>query len=138
MPEYDLLEESHIVTINSLEGFVLKYSAVRYMPPVAHNTTKNGVVLVALHGINARTYIGFGSVEVPPTDCDRLFLSTDKEHWLPTLRHLIQSPQLDIRDAWVLDAQNHGDSALLNEEVLATKPELTGDLIPPQIDTDDL
>ncbi|PSR72142.1 hypothetical protein PHLCEN_2v11990 [Hermanssonia centrifuga] len=46
-----------------------------------------------------------------------------KEHWEPTLEHLYDklansNPTIKVRDAWSIDAPNHGDAAVLNEEVL--------------------
>ena len=48
-----------------------------------------------------------------------------KEHWEPTIHRLFEqqyAPErrpLRIQDMWALDAPNHGDAAVLNEEVLA-------------------
>ena len=48
-----------------------------------------------------------------------------KEHWKPIIHHLFEQQYaseqcpLRIQDMWALDAPNHGDAAVLNEEVLA-------------------
>ena len=51
-----------------------------------------------------------------------------KEQWEPTFEHLFElygegqkkqhGPRNKIREIWAIDAPNHGDSAILNEEVL--------------------
>lgn len=44
-----------------------------------------------------------------------------KEHWEPTIEHLyhlIGSTTSEIREVWSIDAPNHGDAAVLNEETL--------------------
>lgn len=44
----------------------------------------------------------------------------DKEHFEPTIEKLfdLKSSAFIIREAWALDCQSHGESALLNEEKL--------------------
>ncbi|KAF7792206.1 hypothetical protein EIP86_003239 [Pleurotus ostreatoroseus] len=49
-----------------------------------------------------------------------------KEHWEPTLEDLYDivsrddnaNPKVSIREAWSIEASNHGDSAVLNEQTL--------------------
>ena len=45
-----------------------------------------------------------------------------KEHWEPTLEHILEHAAHDvrvkIRDAWAIDCPNHGDAAVLNERTL--------------------
>lgn len=48
-----------------------------------------------------------------------------KEQWEPTLRHLFElsakptsGAQVKIKEVWSIDAPNHGDAAVLNEETL--------------------
>ena len=50
------------------------------------------------------------------------------EHWEPTLEHLYDvlttqnkndSSAVKIREAWCIEAPNHGESYVLNEEVLS-------------------
>ncbi|KAF9068271.1 Alpha/beta hydrolase fold-1 [Rhodocollybia butyracea] len=46
-----------------------------------------------------------------------------KEHWEPTIDDLLdiieqQQPKIKIREIWSIDAPNHGDAAILNEEKL--------------------
>ncbi|KAI0643911.1 Alpha/beta hydrolase fold-1 [Trametes meyenii] len=45
-----------------------------------------------------------------------------KEHWEPTIEHLFalarDSKNVKIRDAWCIDAPNHGEAAKLNEKKL--------------------
>ncbi|KAF8553493.1 alpha/beta-hydrolase [Imleria badia] len=51
-------------------------------------------------------------------------LGCHKEHWEPTVERLFEHEQastatsIRFRDMWSLDLLNHGDSAILNEEVL--------------------
>ncbi|KAF8551877.1 alpha/beta-hydrolase [Imleria badia] len=51
-------------------------------------------------------------------------LGCHKEHWEPTIERLFEDEQAStgtsvrFRDMWSLDLLNHGDSAILNEEVL--------------------
>ena len=51
-------------------------------------------------------------------------LAGHKEHWEPTIQRLFENEQAStrtsvrFRDMWSLDLPNHGDSAILNEEVL--------------------
>ncbi|KAF7976477.1 hypothetical protein HWV62_6747 [Athelia sp. TMB] len=42
-----------------------------------------------------------------------------KETWEPTLQHLFADPGAQIDEVWALDAVQHGDSALLNKNVLS-------------------
>ncbi|KAI0770434.1 Alpha/Beta hydrolase protein [Fomes fomentarius] len=61
--------------------------------------------------------------------------SAHKEQWETTIERLFHfsscatgpslPPQRRIRDAWTLDAQNHGDSAILNKEILGQVNALT-------------
>ncbi|KAF8901590.1 Alpha/beta hydrolase family-domain-containing protein [Mucidula mucida] len=56
-------------------------------------------------------------------------LGYHKEHWEPTLEALFdincqpsQHAVLHIQEAWCIDCQDHGESAILNEEALLTRP----------------
>ena len=56
-------------------------------------------------------------------------VSSDKEQWEPALAQLFElaagsdpSHTVPIREAWALDAPNHGDSAVLNRDVLKNRP----------------
>ncbi|KAI0737332.1 hypothetical protein C8Q80DRAFT_1115322, partial [Daedaleopsis nitida] len=59
--------------------------------------------------------------------------SGHKEQWEPVLLRLFElcsqsapcAPQVCIREAWALDAQNHGDSALLNKTALQRRQPIT-------------
>lgn len=45
-----------------------------------------------------------------------------KEHWEPTLEYLydmVGGGAVKIREAWSIEASNHGDSAALNQDVLS-------------------
>lgn len=45
-----------------------------------------------------------------------------KEHWEPTIQRLFENQRalpFRIEDMWSIDAPNHGDAAVLNEDVLA-------------------
>lgn len=72
-------------------------SAKRYQPS---SSSEDGLTLVFTHGT------GF-----------------HKEQWEPTIEHLFElqaknGAKHKIREAWSIDAPNHGDSAVLNEEKL--------------------
>lgn len=47
-----------------------------------------------------------------------------KEQWEPTLEHLYDAvsrePDLKIREAWCLDAPDHGDSSIFNDHLLTS------------------
>ncbi|KAF9043632.1 alpha/beta-hydrolase [Hymenopellis radicata] len=56
-------------------------------------------------------------------------LGYHKEHWEPTLEALFdincqpsQHAVLHIQEAWCIDCQDHGKSAILNEDALLTRP----------------
>ncbi|GAW10632.1 alpha beta-hydrolase [Lentinula edodes] len=56
-----------------------------------------------------------------------------KEHWEPTIEHLFSleseltstksPPTPTIRECWAIDVQNHGEAAVLNEQITREKPE---------------
>ncbi|KAK7036803.1 hypothetical protein VNI00_011469 [Paramarasmius palmivorus] len=57
-------------------------------------------------------------------------IGTHKEHWEPVIEKLYSTlntnskhPRQRIREAWAFDWQNHGDSAIANEEKLESRPE---------------
>ncbi|RDB31000.1 hypothetical protein Hypma_000089 [Hypsizygus marmoreus] len=55
-------------------------------------------------------------------------LGSHKEQWEPTIERIFQLQQSKdrrdrIREAWTLDWQSHGDAAVLNAEVLKTRPD---------------
>uniref|UniRef100_A0A0W0F8H8 AB hydrolase-1 domain-containing protein n=1 Tax=Moniliophthora roreri TaxID=221103 RepID=A0A0W0F8H8_MONRR len=57
-------------------------------------------------------------------------IGTHKEHWEPVIDKLFsilnsnsKHPRQRIREAWAFDWQNHGDSAVVNEEKLNDRPE---------------
>ncbi|KAJ3824157.1 hypothetical protein F5880DRAFT_1480833 [Lentinula raphanica] len=70
------------------------------------STSKQGLVLLIAHGTGYH-----------------------KEHWEPTIEQLFvldsQHPSRTphIRECWAIDAQNHGEAALLNEQVIRERPE---------------
>ncbi|KAF9068274.1 Alpha/beta hydrolase fold-1 [Rhodocollybia butyracea] len=89
-----LLSESY--TWDPRPYYPLVSAIKRYWKP----SWKDGLTLVFTHGT------GFG-----------------KEHWEPTIDDLVdiieqQSSKIKIREIWSIDAPNHGDSAILNEEKL--------------------
>lgn len=51
-------------------------------------------------------------------------VAAHKEHWEPTIQWLFENERaltaapVRLRDMWSIDLPNHGDSAVLNEEVL--------------------
>ena len=59
----------------------------------------------------------FEPLAIPSHD---LCYALDKEQWEPILDKVWSSAgsEFSIREAWALEWQSHGDSAILNEEVL--------------------
>lgn len=58
-----------------------------------------------------------------PFFVNNLHLDLDKEQWEPTLTALFRSQKagklrVRLREAWALDSLTHGDSALLNGQLL--------------------
>ncbi|KAM5540921.1 hypothetical protein V8D89_005565 [Ganoderma adspersum] len=85
--------------------------------------------------VSANRYI---SAESGPSDTGVTLVfahcsSAHKEQWEPTIARLFDlsaasntlSPQWHIRAAWSLDAQSHGDSAVINWHALAERQALT-------------
>ncbi|KAJ7799995.1 alpha/beta-hydrolase [Mycena olivaceomarginata] len=86
----------------SPSGQPLRVAAKRYR--YTGRITRDGITLVMLHG-----------------------LGMHKEQWEPILEKLFtlqseKSTFYRIREAWSLDWQNHGESAVLNEEALKDDP----------------
>jgi len=55
-------------------------------------------------------------------------IGSHKEQWEPTIQRIFHDQQskdthLRIREAWSFDWQNHGDAAVLNQDVLKSRPE---------------
>ncbi|KAG8883172.1 hypothetical protein FRB97_007107 [Tulasnella sp. 331] len=79
---------------------VKRYSDPRTQDPSAHDASAITLVLTHATGMH-------------------------KESWEIVMRHLFEKCSLPgstvkIRDAWTIDSINHGDAALLNEEILRT------------------
>jgi hypothetical protein len=80
--------------------------------------------------LSSSCFTGWDSVRIPSY---RRILSSlrdglDKEQWEPTIQKLftLQSEKSNfpqIREAWALDWQSHGESAVLNELALKDDPE---------------
>ena len=45
-------------------------------------------------------------------------VSADKEQWEPVITTILAKTSTEIDEAWAIDWQNHGQSALLNKETL--------------------
>ncbi|KAJ7114844.1 Alpha/beta hydrolase family-domain-containing protein [Mycena epipterygia] len=85
----------------SAPGNFLKMTAKRYTSPY-YSTGIGGLTLIFAHGVG-----GY------------------KEQWEPMISEIFRlqhskAPHHRIHEAWALDRQNHGDSALLNKEALST------------------
>ena len=98
-------------------------SANRYRP--AGNVPLRGVTLVFAHCTSGRTT----SLFTPMTATYADLRLSDKEQWEPALTQVFElaagsdpSHTVPIREAWALDAPNHGDSAVLNRDVLTNRP----------------
>ncbi|KAJ7624820.1 Alpha/beta hydrolase fold-1 [Roridomyces roridus] len=78
-------------------GHILKMSAKRYR---RHSADGTGLTLLFAHCVGAH-----------------------KEQWEPTIARIFErcAPST-VSEAWAVDWQNHGDSAVLNRELLSTSP----------------
>jgi hypothetical protein len=88
-----------------------------------------GVILLLGHGAGFCTSLfSLGRIKIYTMD------SSAKEIWEPTIddifsiddRHAKITGSPIIREAWALDAQNHGEAAILNGDVLVRNPGLFG------------
>lgn len=75
--------------------------------------------------ITAKRYTDLANDSANPTGIT-LILShatgMHKECWEPILEHLFDvNPPLHIKEAWSIDCINHGEAAVLNEEILLTR-----------------
>ncbi|KAJ3551980.1 hypothetical protein NM688_g4398 [Phlebia brevispora] len=83
-----------------VDGVPVKMAARRYIPQGAPDSI-SGLTLLFAHGIGSH-----------------------KEVWLPIIESFYQQSAApgvrppDIREIWLLDCQNHGDSALLNDPIM--------------------
>ena len=60
--------------------------------------------------------------------------AADKEQWEPVIQQLFANSNMRrnarrIREVWAFDWQNHGDSAILNRQLLKTRPEGVSEFI---------
>ncbi|KAJ3873152.1 Alpha/Beta hydrolase protein [Lentinula edodes] len=108
------LEISSLTFETHTTGLSLLNSAKCYRPLQSDSTrddqVKQGLVLLMAHGTGYH-----------------------KEHWEPTIEHLFDleseltstktPPTLTIRECWAIDVQNHGEAAVLNEQITREKPE---------------
>ncbi|KAJ7245652.1 Alpha/beta hydrolase family-domain-containing protein [Mycena haematopus] len=84
--------------VRDAPGQVLKMAAKQYYTPESI-TNSQGLVLLFSHCIGAH-----------------------KEQWEPTIERIFARRHLVVREAWAFDWQNHGESAVLNRELLKTSP----------------
>ncbi|KAJ3859365.1 Alpha/beta hydrolase family-domain-containing protein [Lentinula novae-zelandiae] len=108
------LETSSLTFETHTTGLSLLNSAKCYRPLQSDSTrddqVKQGLVLLMAHGTGYH-----------------------KEHWEPTIEHLFDleseltstktPPTPTIRECWAIDVQNHGEAAVLNEQVTRERPE---------------
>ncbi|KAF5383442.1 hypothetical protein D9757_006089 [Collybiopsis confluens] len=98
------LEITSLVFETHATGLSLQNSAKCYRPLGPRNPAKQGLVLMMAHGT------GY-----------------NKEHWQPTVEHLFDldrdSERNILREVWAVDVQNHGEAAVLNEDVTRERPE---------------
>lgn len=92
--------ETFVFDTPSIKGYAsgLKMAAKRYTVPALQ--ARNGFTIIACHG-----------------------LGQHKEQWEPILEGLFnmqahRSSRLRVREAWVFDWQNHGESAVLNRNLI--------------------
>ncbi|KAJ4483833.1 Alpha/beta hydrolase family-domain-containing protein [Lentinula aciculospora] len=108
------LEVSSLTFETHTTGLSLLNSAKCYRPSRVGSTrdpqVNQGLVLMMAHGTGYH-----------------------KEHWEPTIEHLFDyeseqqvakiPPTLTIRECWAIDVQNHGEAAVLNEQVTREIPD---------------
>lgn len=102
-----------------VRGIPLKMVAKRYAPDTAPPLPGEGLTLFFVHGTGTRTCPG----SVYMQDTERPLYGPDKEHWEPIIEQLFafqrsSSGVKPIREAWAADCPTHGDSAVLNAELL--------------------
>lgn len=114
-----MLSESHVLTdlISDEHWRQLKVAAKRYWStPSAKHVGPGSATLILAHGSGFRTCCM--TIHISILDIEE----TDKEHFEPFLEHLFSLSEDDgsarIREAWALDWQSHGDSAVLNADVI--------------------
>ncbi|KAJ6571401.1 Alpha/Beta hydrolase protein [Mycena capillaripes] len=84
--------------VKDAPGRVLKMAAKRYCTRESARDS-NGLVLLFSHCIGAH-----------------------KEQWEPTIQRIFELRSSEVSEAWAFDWQTHGDSAILNRELLKTSP----------------
>jgi hypothetical protein len=86
---------SHALDLRPRYPFTI--SAKRYTPRQRPISTSDGYVFIFAHGT------GF-----------------HKEHWEPVFERLVEidNGRGWVKEAWSIDAPNHGDASVLNEELL--------------------
>jgi len=84
--------------VRDAPGRVLKMSAKRYYTTDSTRTS-NGLTLLFGHCVGSH-----------------------KEQWEPTIQHIFQRRHSQVHEAWAVDWPTHGDSAVLNRELLETSP----------------
>ncbi|KAI0795586.1 Alpha/beta hydrolase fold-1 [Abortiporus biennis] len=83
-------------TFDPRPSYPLVTTAKRYTHPLFQPNSKDAFTLLFTHGS------GF-----------------HKEHWEPTLQDLVSNlGQIKVKEVWSIDCPNHGDAAILNENVL--------------------
>jgi len=98
----------------------IRASLKRYtpqLPSVGFNVPKSAQIIVLFaHGLgNRKPY-------QPMSMLTMVNLMTDKEHWEPVIKELFEEDHAAgsaiIKEAWAIDCQDHGESAILNENEL--------------------
>ncbi|KAJ7081138.1 Alpha/beta hydrolase fold-1 [Mycena belliarum] len=79
-------------------GNILKLSVKRYCT-LQSAGSPNGLTLLFAHCVGAH-----------------------KEQWEPTIQRIFELRGAQVHEAWALDWQTHGDSAVLNQKLLETSP----------------
>jgi len=110
----------------TIDSFVLenpdriRASLKRYTPQppsVGFNVPKSAQIIVLFaHGLGNRE-------PCQPTSMLTIInMMADKEHWEPVIKELFEEEHAAgsaiIKEAWAIDCQDHGESAILNENEL--------------------
>ncbi|KAJ7031718.1 Alpha/beta hydrolase fold-1 [Mycena alexandri] len=85
-------------SVQDAPGCLLKMSAKRYRTPESSRNSA-GLSLLFTHCVGGH-----------------------KEQWEPVIERILELRHSEVREAWAFDWQNHGDSAVLNHEILNSTP----------------
>ncbi|CAL1703607.1 unnamed protein product [Somion occarium] len=98
-----LLSKKSVISFKGAEGHDLKAVVARYTKSA--EPSPGGAILLFTHAVGAH-----------------------KEQWLPVIERLFADSELNISEAWSLDAACHGDSLPYNKDLIETDLQALADL----------